>query len=426
MDRRVFLLLTLAGAADPALLQPPALAPTSGGQTYGPLDAPTVATDQALFEAWRAEFMVRAIAQGLPAEVVTREFDALTPDPRVLALQNHQPEFSKPVGDYVRGVVSDARVAQGRQKLAGLAWLPDVEARFGVAAEVLVAVWAVETNFGALQGDFDVLRSLATLAALGGRQEWAEGQLIAVLQIIASGEANRQQMHGSWSGALGQTQFEPSQYLSTAVDGDGDGRRDLWNSSADALASAANLLAKAGWRRGERWQREVLIPAGFDYSLTEGAPQPLAFWTGLGVRSADGELWSADDRLAGGVLLCPSGATGPAFLALPNHFVLRQYNNSLAYALAVVLLADRIVGRPPLTTPWPAETPLSLTDRSAAQAALLRLGFDPGGVDGLVGAKTRSALRAWQKQQGLPSDGYLSPTIVQRLTTQAAAAPATR
>jgi membrane-bound lytic murein transglycosylase B len=219
MDRRVFLLLTLAGAADPALMQPPVGAPTSSDTTNAPLDAPSDAAADSRFAAWRSDFMVRALAEGLPAEVVAREFDGLTPDPRILALQSHQPEFSKPVGDYVRGVVSDARVAEGQEKLETLTWLPDIETRFGVPAEILVAIWAVETNFGARQGDFDVLRALATLAAAGQRQDWAEGQLIAVLRIIAEGDATRAQLRGSWSGALGQTQFEPSQYLTIAVDG---------------------------------------------------------------------------------------------------------------------------------------------------------------------------------------------------------------
>lgn len=410
MDRRAFLILTLAGAADPQPLSPP----------RAPADQPdTIATSPAVqdarFDAWRSDFMIRAIADGLPANVLARELGDLTPDPRIVALQTRQPEFSKPVGDYVRGIVSDRRIAEGRNKLETLSWLPRVEARYGVAAEILISVWAVESGFGANQGDFDVLRSLATLAAAGLRQDWAETQIIAVIQIIASGEASRAQLRGSWSGALGQTQFEPTQYLSTAVNLDGDGRPDIWNAPADALASAANLLAKAGWRRGERWQREMVLPAGFDYSLSEGPAQPLAAWTALGLRTADGLTWNEADRLADAVLLTPAGAQGPAFLALPNHFVLRQYNNALAYALAVGLLADQIAGRPGQIAPWPPETPVSLEDRMAVQAALLRLGFDPGGQDGMIGAKTRAALRAWQKQRGLPADGYLSPDVVRAL-----------
>ena len=329
--------------------------------------------------------------------------------------------WASPVGDYVRGVVSDERVAIGRRKLAQLTWLPQVEARYGVPAEILLAIWAVETAFGTLQGDNDALRCLATLAASGHRQDWAEGQIMALFHIMAEGDATRAQLKGSWTGALGQPQFEPTQYLSTAVDADGDGRRDIWNSAEDALASAANLLAKAGWRRGQLWAREMILPPGFDYGLCEGPAQPLAAWTRLGLKNSDGELWSAADAGADAVLLTPVGAKGPAFLALPNHFVLRQYNNALAYALAVGLLADRIAGRPPVLAPWPPETPLSLADRSDAQIALARLGFDAGGVDGMIGARTRNALRAWQKARGLPADGYLSLDVVQRLRSEAGA-----
>ena len=413
----MFRLLTLAGAADPAPLPlgppyDPSLAPDTRVSAPRPSGDPQ-------FDAWRADFMVRALSEGLPADVLARELNGLTPDPHVLALETHQPEFSKPVSDYVRGVVSDERVAIGRRKLDQLTWLPQVEADFGVPAEILLAIWAVETAFGTIQGGNDALRCLATLAASGHRQDWAETQIIALFHIMAEGAATRAQLKGSWTGALGQPQFEPTQYLSTAVDADGDGRRDIWNSAEDALASAANLLAKAGWMRGQLWAREMVLPPGFDYGLCEGPAQPLAAWTALGLRGADGVAWSAADAAAGAVLLAPVGAKGPAFLALPNHFVLRQYNNALAYALAVGLLADRIAGRAPVLAAWPPETPLSLADRSDAQTALTRLGFDVGTVDGMIGAKTRVALRAWQKARGLPADGYLSGDVVQRLRVEA-------
>jgi len=416
--------MTLAGAADPAPMSgraPPAPgAPDPASDTL--VNAPQPSGDPR-FDAWRADYMLRAITNGVPADVLAREFTGLTPDPTILALQSRQPEFSKPVGDYVRNLVSDARVAEGEAKLAALTGLPAIADRFGVPAEILIAVWAVESNFGTHQGDFDILRSLATLASAGVRQDWAESQITAVIQIIATGQATRAQLRGSWTGAMGQTQFEPSQYLSTAVDGDGDGVRDIWNSIPDALASAANLLAKAGWVRGERWQREMIIPPGFDYGLCEGPTQVLSAWTGLGLRTADGLPWGELDAAAPAMLLLPSGAQGPAYLALPNHFVLRQYNNSLAYALAVGLLADRIAGRAGQVTPWPAEIPLSIADRTAAQTALIKLGFDPGGADGLVGAKTRQALRLWQKQRGLIADGYLSPDMVRLLLDQAGLPP---
>jgi len=264
---------------------------------------------------------------------------------------------------------------------------------------------------------------MASLAAQGRRRDWAEGELIAALRIIASGEATRAQLKGSWAGAMGQTQFLPSAYLSTAVDGDGDGKRDIWASPADALASAANLLAKGGWVRGQSWAREVTVPPDFDFSVSEGPKLTPQAWSALGVTRADGLPWSETDKPAEAQLLAPTGAQGPVFLLFPNHFVIRKYNNSVAYALAVGLLADRIAGEGPLVKAWPAETPLSLTDRMTAQRALVALGFNPGTPDGIVGVGTRTALRAWQKARGLTADGYLSPAMVEKLKAEAGALP---
>jgi lytic murein transglycosylase len=279
----------------------------------------------------------------------------------------------------------------------------------------------METGFGSIQGDFDVVRSMATLAAQGRRRDFAEDQLIAALRIIGSGEFDRARLKGSWAGAMGQTQFIPTSFLTTAVDGDGDGKRDIWRSAPDALASAANLLAKGGWTVGQTWAREVTAPPGFDFSLTEGPRQVPAWWAAKGVRRADGVAWPEADAAAPAQLVAPAGASGPLFLVFPNHFAIRKYNNSLAYSLAVGLLADRFAGRPPLVRPWPQETPLSLVDRMTSQRALSALGFDPGPVDGVIGLGARTALRAWQKARGLTADGYLSPDMVRRLKTEAGA-----
>ncbi|MDI1364070.1 MAG: lytic murein transglycosylase, partial [bacterium] len=279
MDRRFFLVLLIARCADtspqgPLTPLPPALpapAPTGGPQAQTPTPSPTpVPTGELSFDTWLGDFMVRAQAAGLSRPFLEQQLGGVTPDTRVISLDGRQPEFSKPVGDYIRGVISDDRVALGRRKRAELTFLPDIESRYGVPRDILLAVWAMESAFGKIQGDFDVVRSMVSLAADGRRRGWAEGELIAALQIIDSGEVTRAQLKGSWAGAMGQTQFLPSNYRTTAVDADGDGKRDIWGSDADSLASAANLLAKGGWKPGVGWAKEVILPANFDYGLAEG------------------------------------------------------------------------------------------------------------------------------------------------------------
>jgi lytic murein transglycosylase len=411
-----------APTAPPPPAVTPAPAPAPEAPSVGPVTPPAVSGDM-IFDAWAAEFYGRALKAGIPRALLDREMAGLTPDPRVASRDSRQPEFSQPISVYIKGAVTEGPIAKGGRERAEVPQLPDIEQRFGVPREVLIAIWSRESAFGAIQGDFDVIRSMASLAAQGRRRDWAEGELIAALRIIASGEATRAQLKGSWAGAMGQTQFIPSAYLSTAVDGDGDGKRDIWGSAADSLASAASLLAKGGWVRGQSWAREVTVPADFDFSMSEGPKLTPEAWGAMGVTRADGLPWSDADKPAEAQLLAPAGAQGPVFLLFPNHFVIRKYNNSVAYALAVGLLADRIAGGGPLVKAWPAETPLSLTDRMTAQRALGALGFNPGTPDGVVGMGTRTALRAWQKARGLTADGYLSPAMVEKLKAEAGAAP---
>ena len=379
---------------------------------------PPTASGDMIFDAWASEFQGRALAAGIDSGILSREMADLKPDPGVAGADSRQPEFSKPISDYLKGVVTADRLAIGSRRRADLAAFPAIESRFGVPRDILLGVWALESGFGSIQGDRDAMRSLATLAAQGRRRAWAEGELIAILRIIESGEHPRSRLRGSWAGAMGQTQFIPSTYLATAVDQDGDGQRDIWNSSADALASAANLLAKAGWVRGQSWAREVTAPPGFDFSLTEGPKELPDWWAERGVVAADGRAWSPQDLAGQAQLAAPAGASGPLFLLFPNHFALREYNNSLAYALGVGLLADRFAGGRPLVRAWPLEVSLSLLDRMTAQRALAALGFDPGTPDGVVGMGTRRSLRAWQKSRGLVADGYLSGDMVARLKAE--------
>jgi lytic murein transglycosylase len=420
MHRRLFLLSSIGALAVPSL--PGCVAQPMGDDPIGDLAAASArpgtligTSGDAAFDSWLSDFYARALRAGWDDGLLIRELSGLTPDPRVVASDTKQPEFSKPTGDYIKGAVSDARVTRGAAARSELTYLPGIEQRFGVPGEILIAIWGMESAFGAVMGDADVIRSIASLAADGRRRSWAEAQLFAALRMIAEGDVTRAQLKGSWAGAMGQTQFIPETYLSTAVDGDGDGRRDIWGSTADALASAANLLSKAGWRRGESWQREVTLPQGFDYSLTEGPKNLPPVWAGLGVVAADGYGWSAEDARAEAQLILPSGAAGPAFLVFPNHFTIRRYNNSTAYALGVGLLADRVAGRAPLVRPWPVEVGLSAADRVSAQTHLNRLGFNAGTADGIIGVNTRAALRAWQKARGRVADGYLTVDLVRAL-----------
>jgi membrane-bound lytic murein transglycosylase B len=419
MNRRAFVFSTAGLAAIPN--------PSVWGGSLLPVALDPLAPSGD-FDVWRRAFVDRAASAGFPRDRVGSELATLTSDPKVIQADQRQPELSRPIGDYMAGAVSDARIQRGRGYRADLAPVLDrIADRTGLAPEILLAIWAVESNFGQNQGGFDVVRSLATLAAEGRRRDWAERQLMASLRIIFSGEAPRDRLKGSWAGAMGQTQFTPEDYLAWAVDEDGDGRRDIWGSSADALGSAANFLAhKAAWRRGEAWAREAVLPqAGFDYSLAEGPFQPWSAWAAMGVRVADGQPWGEREASEAMGLILPAGYTGPAFMILPNHMAIRAYNNSTTYALAVGLLADRIAGTPALIQAWPADQPLSLADRMGAQVALTRLGFDAGEPDGVMGLKTRAAARAWQKARGLPADGYLSYRLIQTLKIQAGLTDAT-
>jgi lytic murein transglycosylase len=418
MDRRLFMMLAAAGVANPGAGSLPGLTPPTETVDRGP----TSASGDPQFDAWLQSFFQRSATAGWPLDLLRQQLSGLTPDPRVTALDGRQPELSKPIGDYMRAAVSDRTVALGQAKRGQASWLAPIEDRFGVPGQILTAIWGEESAYGAAQGDMDVIRSLASLAAAGRRRDWAESQIWAALRMIQSGAATRDLMKGSWAGAMGQTQLIPEAFLSDAVDGDGDGRKDIWGSSADALASAAHLLAHYGWTRGGGWAREVLLPAGFDYSVTEGPMQTPVAWALDGVRAAGGPDWSEQDAAAPAQLITPAGATGPAFLVFPNHFVIRKYNNSTSYALAVGLLADRIAGAPPLAAAWPSERPMTSQDRIGAQQALIALGFNPGQPDGVIGINTRAAVRAWQKARGLPADGYLTVDLSHRLQGEAAAA----
>jgi lytic murein transglycosylase len=350
----------------------------------------------------------------------------VVPDPDVIARDGRQPEFSRSIGDYVGVTAGPDRVAEGRNQLdLAQSWLSPIADSYRTGPNILIAIWGVESAFGRLQGDNDVIRSMATLAAEGRRRAFAESELIGALKILFSGEVSRDRLKGSWAGAMGQTQFTPLDYLAYAVDADGDGRRDIWGSAPDALGSTANFLVKkAAWAPGGSTQVEVALPAaGFDYTLIESEEKTPAAWAALGVVPAAGRYYRPEDAGAPAGLIAPMGWRGPAFLVFQNHKAIKAYNNSTSYALAVGLLASGVGGEGPLIRPWPQEQPLSLSDRTAAQQTLMAQGFYGGPADGRFGPETRKAARLWQTREGLPADGYLSYDLVQRLKALAPAAP---
>ena len=263
------------------------------------------APDQAGFDGWKQGFLDRH--GGARRAEYERELAGLSPDPTVIRLDGNQPEFSRPAGAYVQNAVTPARIAQAKQRADRVPWA--VVQRFGVPTEILLAIWAQESAFGQVQGDFDVIRSLATLAYDGRRRDWAEGQLKNALDIVIDGRRARSGLKGSWAGAMGQTQFMPDNYLRLGIDQDGDGRVDIWGSDADALASAANLLDQAGWKRGQSWGYEVLLPDNFDYGLAEGPRHDWAFWSARGVRLAHGGMPTEAEQ-AEGPAVAP-GRPGP-------------------------------------------------------------------------------------------------------------------
>lgn len=415
------LLIGCVSACAPMLPEPqvnlptPQPQPQAGSPVTTPAPAPQTpplaAYDQQGFEGWKQGFLARK--GGARRADYARELEGLTPDPTVIRLDRNQPEFSKPAGTYVQNAVTPVRIAQAKQRIDRVPW--SVVQRFGVPSEILVGVWAQESAFGQVQGDYDVIRSLATLAYDGRRRDWAEGQLKDALDIVVDGRRERTGLKGSWAGAMGQTQFMPDNYLRLGVDQDGDGKVDIWRDDADALASAANLLAQAGWKRGQGWGYEVTLPSGFDYAEAEGPKHNWAYWAAKGVRLAQGGTPNGAEALEEATILLPQGANGPAFLALPNHYVIRRYNNSVSYALAIGLTADGIMGKPGLTKAWPNDPSMTRDQRIGAQRALTQLGYDTQGVDGVIGSNTRAALRRWQIANNRIADGYLTPALADEL-----------
>ncbi|MBN9315422.1 MAG: lytic murein transglycosylase [Devosia sp.] len=358
----------------------------------------------------------RARARGVSRHVFDVAMGGFTPQSKVVDLSKKQPEFVSTVADYIGKRVTDGQAGKG-QDMRG-EWkqtLAAVSSRYGVQPEILLAIWGIETNYGGYMGGTNTVHALATLAYSGYRADYFGSELITALEILEGGHVRFKNMVGSWAGAMGQPQFMPSSFMKYAVDFKGDGHKDIWGSVPDALASIGNYLKSFGWRAGETWGYEVRLPGDFNYqNVWSGINATLGDWSGVGVLRASGKPFPRASDTAR--LYMPMGGNGPVFAVLPNFDVIKRYNSSDSYALAVGHLADRILGSKGFVASWPADTALTRADREQVQAMLLRKGYDIGTPDGVIGPKTRAAVIDWQARSGLLADGHVSGNLLRALS----------
>ena len=373
-----------------------------------------------VFDRFIAEGREEAAGQGISERHLVN-LDRLTPEPEVTRLASSQPEYVKPIWAYLDHLITPNRLTLGRENLAAYRpYLDKLEAQYGVPVGIIVAIWGVETNYGSNKGSFHVLQALATLGYEGRRAKFGRQQLLAALQILQSGDVTINNFYGSWAGAMGHTQFIPTTYLAYAADGTGDGKRDVWTSPQDALASTANYLKISGWQRGMPWGFEVVLPENFDYGVA-GLDQraPAARWRERQLRAARATTPATEtlaDSLGEMSLFLPSGHRGPAFLVTQNFRALLRYNTAPAYALAVGRLSERFGGAVPLVGDWPiGDRPLKPPEIFTLQRFLRKAGYLVGDIDGVAGRKTISAIRGYQRDAGLIADGYPTPGLLTHL-----------
>jgi len=384
----------------------------------------SVALADSEFDSCLAGLAPAAGASGVTAETYRLYTQGLTPDMSVIEKLNYQPEFSTPIWDYLSGLVDDERVAQGKKMLVQYAdVLKRAQTTYGVDPATVVAVWGVESNYGDISGKYSLVQALGTLSCYGRRQAYFRTEFFTALRILQSGSITVERLRGSWAGAFGHTQFMPSTYERIAVDFDGDGRRDLIDSVPDALASTANFLKKAGWQSGQPWGFEVKLPAGMS---TDGegrrTKRPLSTWLDRGLTRADGTPLIQGDLSTSSVagLMSPAGATGPTFLVFKNFDAIYGYNAAESYGLAIAHLSDRLRGGSVFKTPWPTDDAgTSRAERREIQTLLLARGYDIGTPDGMIGDKTKEAIRTEQQRLGLTVNGRGGQKILQALRAAA-------
>ncbi len=387
---------------------------SGGGGGYRAPDPAPRAVPDAGWDAWVAGFKGRAASRGIGQGTIDAAFRGAGFLPEVIEKDRNQTEFKRSLEDYLNIAASDERVSLGRQKYAEYrGTLQAIEQRYGVESQIVAAVWGLESFFGTRRGNVPVVSALSTLAYEGRRAEFFEGQLVAALKILQAGDVSPGAMTGSWAGAMGHTQFIPTSYLAYAVDFNGDGRRDIWSDDpTDALASTAAYLAKSGWTTGLPWGMEVVLPAGFNAGLLgRGKGQSAAEWQGVGVRSAEGRALAGGSIIAGG-----NGGGAPYFLLTQNFATILRYNNAQNYAIGVGHLSDRLLGRGAVQASFgPDASGMTKADRQELQRLLTAKGFDTGGSDGVMGAKTKAAISAYQASLGVPVTGEPSLELLRRL-----------
>jgi membrane-bound lytic murein transglycosylase B len=361
------------------------------------------------FSEWLVGFQEEAKKKGIPEKFLIATMSGLRPIKRVVELDRRQPEFTLTFWHYLNNSINEKRIRKGKEMLnRHHSILKKTADRYGVSPRFITAFWGLETNYGEYTGTFPVIGAVATLAHDRRRSDFFRAQLLAALTIMSRGDVDHK-IKGSWAGAMGNFQFIPTTYKGFAIDADGDGRRDMWNSYPDMFASAANYLSKSGWERDWTWGREIKLPEGFKLELSGlNVTKPLSFWRELGVRRMDGiNLSDLETRAS---IILPAGYNGPAFLVYKNFKTILKWNRSILYALAIGHLADRLVGGGPFKSKRPeVELRLSIDDIKDLQRLLSALGFEVGGSDGIIGPNTRLAIKAYQKKNQLPADGF--PTL---------------
>ena len=377
----------------------------------GHADAQSAPKAPPSFEPFLGALWPDAQARGISRKVFDLAFARLTPDPQVAALTARQPEYGAPVGTYLARIASAARIEGATRKERE--WkhtLDAIEKQYGVDRWIILALWGIETSFGANSGGFDVIRSLATLVVIGYRPDYFRDELLAALKTLQEGHIAREKMIGSYAGAMGQPQFMPSNFLELAVDFTGDGRKDIWGSVPDVLASIANFLKHWGWKAGAAWGFEVIVPQGFDYARSRAS---YAEWTALGVKRADGAALPDNGKA---ILFFPSGAAGPAFLAAENFEVIKRYNNSDVFALAATQIADRAQGRAGIRAAWPADDrQLSRDERVALQKRMKELGHPVNDFEGRIDFDLRDEIRLEQAKHGMVPDGHPTAELLRKI-----------